>query len=323
MQSGYYEEARAWRDWLHRSVAGAPDQIQIMYGLGGERQLQEWEVPWLSGYQGASPVRIGNAAAAQLQLDTFGEVIGALHQARIGSLKTPKHGWSLQRSLVEHLEKIWNEPDEGMWEVRGGRKNFVASKAFCWLALDRSIVDAERFNLPAPIARWKALRTVIHADVCEKGFSAARNSFKQSYESDALDASLLLLPVIGFLPVSDSRIAGTIAAIEHELVQDGFMLRYRTEAGVDGLPGDEGAFLACSFWLVDAFMMQGRVAEAKSLFERLLALANDVGLLAEEYDPRARRQVGNFPQAFSHLALISSAARFREATRQQDTRPRG
>ena len=323
MRNGLYEEAGAWRDWLHRSVAGSPAQIQIMYGLSGERQLLEWTASWLGGYQGASPVRIGNAAAGQLQLDVYGEVIGALHQARVGSLKTPRHGWSLQRSMVEHLEQIWTEPDEGMWEVRGGRKNFVASKAFCWFALDRSIADAERFGLAAPVARWKALRDVIHADVCAKGFSDEKNSFKQSYEHNGLDASLLLLPTIGFLPIDDPRITGTVAAIERELVQDGFVLRYRPEEGADGLPGGEGAFLACSFWLVDAYAMQGRMEEATALFERLLGLANDVGLLAEEYDPGAKRLVGNFPQAFSHLALISSAARLRDAVRNRDTKPRG
>ena len=323
MRGGFYDEARAWRDWLHRSVAGDPGQIQIMYGLGGERQLQEWTVPWLSGYQGAAPVRIGNAASEQLQLDTYGEVVGALHQARMGSLKAPRHGWSLQRSIVEHLETVWSEPDEGMWEVRGGRKNFVTSKAFCWFALDRSIQDAERFHLPAPLERWKALRARVHREVCDKGFSTEKNSFKQSYEHDALDASLLLLPTIGFLPPDDPWILGTIAAVEHELLRDGFVLRYRTEEGSDGLPGGEGAFLACSFWLVDAYAMTGRLDEAERLFQRLLSLANDVGLLAEEYDPTAGRLVGNFPQAFSHLALISSAARLRDARRDQDTKPRG
>ncbi len=323
MSGGYYEEARAWRDWLHRSVAGDPAQIQIMYGLGGERQLLEWSVPWLAGYQGAAPVRIGNAASAQLQLDTYGEVIGALHQSRVGSLKEPRHGWSLQRSMVEHLERVWSEPDEGMWEVRGGRKNFVASKAFCWFAFDRSIADAERFHLPAPLDRWKKLRDEIHRNVCEQGFSVEKNSFKQSYEHDGLDASLLLLPIIGFLPPEDPRILGTIAAVERELVEDGFVLRYRTEEGTDGLPGGEGAFLACSFWLVDAWAMTGRMEEAEALFGRLLALANDVGLLSEEYDPAAKRLVGNFPQAFSHLALISSAARLRDVARDRDTKPRG
>ncbi len=323
MRGGYYEEAGAWRDWLHRSVAGSPDQIQIMYGLAGERQLQEWLVPWLAGYQGAAPVRIGNAAAGQLQLDVYGEMIGALHQARMSNLKMPRQGWSLQRSLVENLETIWSQPDEGMWEVRGGRKHFVASKVACWAALDRSIADAERFHLPAPLERWKRLRQVIHDDVCEKGFSAEKNSFKQSYEEDGLDASLLLLPAMRFLPIEDPRIAGTIAAVERELLQDGFVLRYRTEAGVDGLAGDEGAFLACSFWLADAYVMQGRITEARALFDRLLTLRNDLGLLSEEYDSRAGRQVGNFPQAFSHTALISTASRLRGVNRTEPATPRG
>ncbi len=309
MRGSYYDEARAWRDWLHRSVAGSPDQIQIMYGIAGERQLLEWEVPWLSGYQGAAPVRIGNAASGQLQLDVYGEVMGALHQARIGNLRDPKAGWALQRGLMEHLEAIWSQPDEGMWEVRGGAKHFVASKAFCWMAFDRSIEDAERFHLPGPVERWKEIRQRIHDEVCTQGFSREKNSFKQSYESDGLDASLLLLPAIGFLPADDPRIVGTIEAVERELLQDGFVLRYRTEAGVDGLSGREGAFLACSFWLADAYAMQGRTDKARDLFERLLTLRNDLGLFSEEYDPAAKRMVGNFPQAFSHTAMISTAAR--------------
>lgn len=323
MSGGYYEEARAWRDWLQRSVAGSPRQIQIMYGLAGERQLQEWEVPWLAGYQGASPVRIGNAAAEQLQLDVYGEVVGALHQARLGNLQHPRLGWALQRGLVEHLEHIWQEPDEGMWEVRGGRKHFTASKAFCWAALDRSIKDAERFGLSGPIDRWKRLAATIHAEVCEKGWSAEKNSFTQSYENESLDASLLLLPAIRFLPATDPRIAGTIAAIERELVQDGFVLRYRTEEGTDGLSGREGAFLACSFWLADAYAMQGRRAEARKLFDRLLSLRNDLGLLSEEYDTRARRLVGNFPQAFSHTALIGTASRMADDGHAAGAPPRG
>ena len=322
MEGNYYDEARAWRDWLHRSVAGSPDQIQIMYGIAGERQLLEWEVPWLSGYQGASPVRIGNAAAEQLQLDVYGEVIGALHKARMGNLRDPKAGWSLQRGLMDHLETIWQQPDEGMWEVRGGRKHFVASKAFCWMAFDRSIQDAERFGLPAPLERWRAVRAQIHAEVCAQGFSVEKNSFKQSYESDALDASLLILPAIGFLDAHDPRIAGTVAAVERELLQDGFVLRYRTEAGVDGLTGNEGAFLACSFWLADAYVLQGRLAEANALFERLLRLRNDLGLFSEEYDPVAGRLVGNFPQAFSHTAMISTASRLRDPHGAPEERPR-
>ena len=309
MTGGYYDEAVAWRDWLHRAVAGSPSQIQIMYGIAGERTLLEWTVPWLAGYQGAKPVRIGNAAAEQLQLDVFGEVIGATHQARRGSPKNARFGWAVQRSLVEHLETIWDQPDEGMWEVRGGRKHFVVSKAFCWLALDRSIRDAEDFKLPAPLDRWRALAARIHADICAKGFSAGKNSFQQSYESDALDAGLLLLPAIGFLPADDPRIVGTVAAVERELLQDGFVLRYRTEEVADGLHGREGAFLACSFWLADAYALAGRHDEARVLFDRLLGLRNDLGLLAEEYDPVAGRLVGNFPQAFSHTALVGTAAR--------------
>ena len=322
MSGGYYKEAWAWRDWLHRAVAGSPEQIQIMYGIAGERSLLEWEVPWLAGYQGAKPVRVGNAAAEQLQLDVYGEVIGATHQARKGSPDNPKLGWPVQRAMVEHLETVWDQADEGMWEVRGGRKNFVASKAFCWFALDRSIEDAETYKLPAPVERWKALAARIHAEVCDKGFSAEKNSFKQSYESDALDASLLLLPAIGFLPPEDPRIAGTIAAVERELVRDGFVLRYNTEQVQDGLHGREGAFLACSFWLVDAYALQGRHDEARALFDRLLALRNDLGLLAEEYDPVAKRLVGNFPQAFSHTALVGTAARL-SANHAAGADPRG
>ena len=323
MAGNYYDEARAWRDWLHRSVAGSPDQIQIMYGIAGERQLTEWEVPWLSGYQGAAPVRIGNAASAQLQLDVYGEVIGALHQARMGSLRDPKAGWSLQCGLMEHLESIWQQPDEGMWEVRGGRRHFVASKAFCWMAFDRSIQDAEQFDLPAPMERWRAVREQIHAEVCDQGFSREKNSFKQSYESDALDASLLILPAMGFLAADDPRIEGTIAAVERELLQDGFVLRYRTEDGVDGLKGNEGAFLACSFWLADAYVLQGRMGEANTLFNRLLALRNDLGLFSEEYDPAAGRLVGNFPQAFSHTAMISTASRLSAPQNEAGAQPRG
>ncbi len=322
MLGSFYEEARAWRDWLHRSVAGSPAQIQIMYGIAGERQLLEWEVPWLAGYQGASPVRIGNAASAQLQLDVYGEVIGALHQARTGNLRDPKAGWPLQRGLIEHLEQVWSMPDEGMWEVRGGAKHFVASKAFCWMAFDRTIEDAERFHLPGPVEHWKTIRQQIHDEVCDKGFSPEKNSFKQSYESDWLDASLLLLPAIRFLPPDDPRITGTIEAIERELLQDGFVLRYRTEEGVDGLQGGEGAFLACSFWLADAYAMQGRLDEARALFERLLALRNDLGLFSEEYDPAAKRLVGNFPQAFSHTAMIGTASRLLGAANARSTAPR-
>ncbi|WP_428483521.1 glycoside hydrolase family 15 protein [Rhodopila sp.] len=307
MGGGYYTEAQAWRDWLHRSVAGSADELQIMYGVGGERHLMEWEAGWLPGYQGAKPVRIGNAASEQLQLDIYGEVMDALHQARAGGLDVPPSAWALQVNLIEHLEAIWQQPDDGIWEVRGGRRHFVHSKVMAWVALDRAVQDIEQYGLPGPVERWREVRGAIHDDVCAKGFNAGKNSFSQSYGSDELDASLLLIPIVGFLPHDDARVRGTIAAIERELDAGGFMLRYRTQAGADGLPPGEGAFLPCSFWLADNYAQQGRDNEAEALFERLLALRNDVGLLAEEYDPRARRQVGNFPQAFSHLSLVNTA----------------
>jgi GH15 family glucan-1,4-alpha-glucosidase len=312
MTGGYYEEARLWRDWLHRSVAGSAEQLQIMYGIAGERQLMEWEVPWLAGYEDSRPVRVGNAAAGQLQLDVYGEVIAALHLSRRENLRQAGHGWSLQVSLVEHLEQIWQEPDEGMWEVRGRRRQFTVSKAFCWMAFDLSIKDIESYDLPGPVERWRQVRDEIHRSICENGFDAEKNSFTQSYGEKGLDAGLLLLPVIGFLPPDDPRIVGTVAAVERELLEDGFVLRYRTEEAKDGLAGDEGAFLACSFWLVDSYVLLGRMDEAKALFERLVGLANDLGLLAEEYDPRLKRQVGNFPQAFSHVALVSAAQHLRD-----------
>ncbi len=312
MAGGYYDEAQSWRDWLHRSVAGSPEQLQIMYGIGGERQLMEWEVPWLVGYEGSVPVRVGNAAAGQLQLDVYGEVISALHLSRRENLRQASHGWSLQVGLLTHLESIWKEPDEGMWEVRGGRRQFTVSKAFCWMAFDRSIKDVEAYGLPGPVERWRSVRDEIHETICREGFSQAKNSFTQAFGADALDAGLLLLPVIGFLPADDPRIVSTVAAVERELLVDGFVLRYRTDETADGLAGDEGAFLACSFWLVDSYVMLGRHAEAKALFERLVGLSNDLGLLAEEYDPHRKRQVGNFPQAFSHVALVSAAVHLRD-----------
>ncbi len=316
MHAGYYDEARSWRDWLHRSIAGSPSQIQIMYGLAGERRLEEWEVPWLKGYQGAAPVRIGNAASAQLQLDVFGEVTDALHQARDGGLAEPGLGWELQRGIVEHLETIWEKPDEGMWEVRGGAKHFTLSKVMVWVALDRSVKDATRYGLDAPVERWSALRDRVHAEICEKGVAPAGadgtgNHFTQYFGSTDLDASLLLIPSVGFLPHDDRRVVATVAAVERDLLQDGFVLRYRTESGADGLPPGEGAFLACTFWLADAYAAQGRHDEAHALFRRLLSLRNDLGLLSEEYDPRAKRLVGNFPQAFSHVALVATALNLR------------
>ena len=307
MHNGYFDEAKAWGDWLLRSVAGSPDQLQIMYGIAGERRLREWEADWLPGYQGAAPVRIGNAAHGQVQLDVYGELMDALHQARAGDLQLPEAGWAMQTNLIEHLEKIWDQPDEGIWEVRGPPRHFTHSKVMAWVALDRSIRSAEEHALEAPLDRWRALRDRMHAEICEKGFDAARGSFVQSYGSTELDASLLLIPLMGFLPSEDARIRGTLAAVEQELLRDGFVLRYNTAAGSDDLPEGEGAFLACSFWLCDNYVQQGRTAEAHQLFERLMTLRNDLGLLAEEYDPRVRRQVGNFPQAFSHVALIGSA----------------
>jgi GH15 family glucan-1,4-alpha-glucosidase len=308
MNGGYYEEAGMWREWLLRAAAGSPGQVQTMYGIRGERRLTEWEVPWLAGYEGSKPVRIGNAAHTQLQLDIFGEVMDALHQAREGGLGAVAYGWELEREFLVHLEKIWRDPDEGIWEVRSGREHFVHSKAMAWVAFDRAVKSAELYELPGPVARWRDIRDEIHADVCEKGFNAAKGSFVRAYGSEHLDASLLLLPAIGFLPPDDGRIRGTVSAIERELVVDGLVLRYDSARAEDGLPAGEGVFLACSFWLADAYLMLGRHDEARRLFERLLTLRNDLGLLSEEYDVRTRRAVGNFPQAFSHLALVNTAS---------------
>ena len=305
--AGYREEAEAWGAWLRRSVAGTPSQIQTLYGLAGERWLMEWEVPWLAGYHGARPVRIGNAASAQVQLDVYGELMDALYQEMHSGLAHPGASWNLQCNLVTHLATIWDQPDEGIWEVRGGARQFTFSKAMAWVAMDRAIRGAEEFGLEGPLDRWRAVREQIHESVCREGFSVEKNSFVQYYGGTALDASLLLLPLVGFLPASDPRMLGTVAAIQRELMVDGLVLRYRTYEGVDGLPPGEGVFLACSFWLADNLVLQERHAEARALFERLLGLCNDVGLLAEEYDPRDRRHLGNFPQAFSHLALINTA----------------
>ena len=307
MQAGYFDEAQAWRDWLHRAIAGNAAQIQIMYGLAGERRLDEWEVAWLPGYQGASPVRVGNAASGQLQLDVYGEVMDALHQALEGGLSQPRSGWGLQRAILEHLESIWQLPDEGMWEVRGGSKHFTLSKVMVWVAFDRAVRTATTHRLAGPVDRWRARRDQVHAEICENGVDAERGCFTQSYGSKDLDASLLLIPQVGFLPWEDPRVVATIAAVEKDLLVDGFVLRYRTESSVDGLAPGEGAFLACTFWLADSYALDGRRDDAVALFERLLALRNDVGLLSEEYDPKAGRLVGNFPQAFSHVALVATA----------------
>lgn len=308
MNAGYYEEARRWRDWLLRAAAGSPSQIQIMYGLRGERRLSEREAPWLPGYEDSKPVRMGNAAHNQRQLDIFGEVMDALHQARQGKLDAHELGWDLQIELLAHLEKIWPERDHGIWEVRGGREHFTYSKVMAWVAFDRAIKSAEVFKLPGDVERWRRVREDIHNDVCERGFDPELVSFVRAYGSKEIDASLLLLPAVGFLPPEDPRIRATVEAIERELLVDGLVRRYDTVKSDDGLPSGEGMFLACSFWLVDAYILLGRRTEALALFERLLSLRNDVGLLSEEYDPRTRRLVGNFPQAFSHLALVNTAS---------------
>jgi GH15 family glucan-1,4-alpha-glucosidase len=313
LRTGYRDEARAWREWLLRAVAGDPENLQIMYGIAGERELSEATLDWLPGYENSAPVRIGNGAADQLQLDVYGEVVEALHLGHMTGLARNDHAFLLQLRLIGYLEQHWREPDEGIWEVRGPRRHFVHSKVMAWVAVDRTIRMIEETPHEGPLERWRELRDAIHEDVCEHGFDQERNTFTQSYGSKELDASLLLIPQVGFLPPDDKRVIGTIEAIQSELMTpDGFVLRYPTSGGLeglDGLPGDEGAFLACSFWLADDLAMIGRVAEARDLFERLLAIRNDVGLLAEEWDPRLQRQVGNFPQAFSHVPLIDTALR--------------
>ncbi len=320
MNEGCFEEARAWRDWLMRAAAGSPAQVRIMYGLAGERRLAEWEVPWLSGYENSRPVRIGNGAAGQLQLDVFGEVMDALFQARCGGVQSSTEGWALQRALLDHLEEIWREPDEGIWEIRGERRHFTYSKVMAWVAFDRAIRSAKMFGLDGPLEKWRAIRAEIHADVCAKGFDPNLNAFTQSYGSACIDASALLFPTVGFLPPKDKRVSGTIAAVERSLLRDGLVLRYRTAETLDGLPAGEGAFLACSFWLADAYVLCGRREDGRRLFEHLLSLRNDLGLLAEEYDPAAKRQLGNFPQAFSHIALINTAHNLSSADKPAEQR---
>jgi GH15 family glucan-1,4-alpha-glucosidase len=307
MNAGYYDEAQAWRDWLLRAAAGSPSQLQIMYGLGGERRLLEYEVPWLPGYERSTPVRIGNAAHGQLQLDVFGEVVDTLFQGKRGGLETRPPDWNFLRAILEHLEQVWNRPDEGIWEIRGASQHFTYSKIMAWVALDRGIRAIEVNKVEGPVDRWREVRQRIHAEVCERGYDSERGTFVQSYGSKNLDASLLLIPTTGFLPATDARVRGTIEAVERHLFVDGFVRRYDTHATDDGLPAGEGAFLACSFWLVDALRLSGREADARQLFERLLGLRNDVGLLSEQYDTETKRLVGNFPQAFSHIALVNSA----------------
>jgi GH15 family glucan-1,4-alpha-glucosidase len=307
MLGGYTEEACAWREWLLRAVAGKPSQLNIMYGLAGERRLTELELSWLPGYEGASPVRIGNAAFQQFQLDVYGEVMDAMHLARRAGLNPDKNTWNVQRSLIEFMESAWIEPDEGIWEVRGPRRHFTHSKVMAWVAADRMVKAVERFRLEGPVERWRKLRATIHEEVCRNGYDRNQNSFVQYYEGTDLDASLLMIPLVGFLPANDPRVRGTVEAIERHLMTDGFVARYPTKPHVDGLPPGEGAFLACTFWLADNYALLSRQEDALQVFERLLALRNDVGLLSEQYDPGKKRLLGNFPQAFSHISLINTA----------------
>jgi GH15 family glucan-1,4-alpha-glucosidase len=308
LNADHVEEAREWRRWLLRAVAGDPADLQIMYGVAGERRLTEYEVPWLQGYERSAPVRIGNAASEQLQIDVYGEVMDALYQARVHGLAQEQHAWALQLNLLEHLEQVWPEPDEGIWEIRGDRRHFVHSKVMAWVAFDRAVRSVEEQGLEGPAAHWRKVRERIEREVHDRGYDDELGSFVQSYGSRELDASLLLLPLVGFIPATDPRMRGTIEAVERELIEDGFVRRYRTHGdGVDGLPPGEGVFLPCSFWLVDCYELLGRRDEAYALFERLVGLANDLGLLSEEYDPKAERLLGNFPQAFTHLALVNSA----------------
>ena len=313
LRTGHVAEAVAWRDWLRRTIGDDPSHAQIVYCVGGERDLAEREAAWLPGYQGARPVRLGNAAQGQVQLDVYGELIDTLHAiADLSGRDDP--AWILQCTLLAHLEQVWQMPDEGIWETRGGRRRFTFSRVMAWVVFDRAIRAAEAAGRPAPLDQWRATRAAIHAAVCADGFDAAHGHFVQSIGSDELDASLLLLPVVGFLPPDDPRVLGTVAAIERDLIVGGLVRRYRSETGGDGLPAGEGVFLACSFWLVEVYALQGRIAEARALFEAVLHLRNDVGLLAEEYDPVARRLMGNFPQAYSHLALINAALALEAAT---------
>ncbi|MGK2947328.1 MAG: glycoside hydrolase family 15 protein [Acidimicrobiales bacterium] len=307
MDAGHTAEAVSWRDWLLRAVAGDPADLQIMYGLAGERQLTERELPWLPGHEASAPVRVGNAAAGQFQLDVYGEVVDALHQACLAGLEFDDNAWQMQKVLLDFLEGAWREPDEGIWEVRGARRDFTHSKVMAWVAADRMVATVGRFDLDGPVERWRALRDDIHRDVLARGVDD-RGVFVQTYDSSDLDASLLLVPIVGFLPATDPRVVNTVEAIQRDLLVDGFVMRYRSGERVDGLPGGEGAFLLCTFWLADVLTLLGRDNEARSMFERLLGLRNDVGLLSEEYDPTTKRLLGNFPQAFSHTAIINTAA---------------
>lgn len=314
MSGGYMEEALAWRDWLLRAAAGEPSKLQIMYGIRGERRLDEFELPWLPGYEGSAPVRVGNAASGQFQLDVYGETLASLSMMRgvepqaASAFGNADEAWNLEVAILDFLEGAWQHPDDGLWEMRGERQHFVHSKVMAWLGFESAISSAERYGLPAPLARWKTSRDEIHAQVCSEGFDPELNSFVQAYGSKQLDAALLQVPSTGFLPATDERMVGTVAAIERELLHDGFVLRYRSETGDDGLPPGEGAFLPCSFWLVDNYVAQGRSADSRALFDKLTAIANDVGLFSEEYDPVAKRHLGNTPQAFTHLAFVRAAS---------------
>ncbi len=307
LNAGFHDAAQAWNEWLLRAIAGSPHQIQIMYGLSGERRMMEWEASWLPGYEGSRPVRIGNAAHLQLQLDVYGEVMDAAHQARRSGLATHESGWEMHLELLNHLATVWKEPDEGIWEIRGERQQFTHSKVMAWVAFDRAIKSAEMFGFEGPLDDWREIRREICEVTCREGFDKERNTFVQCFGSKEVDANLLWIPLVGFLPIEDPRVRGTVATIERELMVDGFVMRYRTEKGIDGLPAGEGVFLACSFWLADVYVLQGRRAEAERLFKRLVGLCNDVGLLSEEYDIRGQRLAGNFPQAFSHVGLVNTA----------------
>jgi GH15 family glucan-1,4-alpha-glucosidase len=320
MESGYRDEAKAWREWLMRAVAGSPDKMQIMYGVAGERRLTEYELPHLSGYLNSKPVRIGNAASGQLQLDVFGELLDCLYQSRRSGLVTTNAVWDLETGLVEQLESLWQQPDEGIWEVRGGRREFTYSKLMAWVAFDRAVRTIEEFGAAGPLGKLRAARDKVRHAIESKGFDKKLNSFVQYFGGHDLDASLLLVPVVGFLPANDPRVQGTVAAVEKNLMRDGFVQRYKTESSVDGLSGKEGVFLACSFWLADNYVLQGRYDEARKLFEKLLLLRNDVGLLSEEYDPEGKRFVGNFPQAFSHVALVNTALNLTRARKPAEHR---
>lgn len=315
LQCGYQEEAAAWRQWLLRAVAGRGSELQIMYGVAGERRLTEMELPWLPGYESSKPVRVGNAASQQFQLDVYGEVLETLHLARGQGLHDCPGDPHVERELLDYLSGVWTRPDEGIWEIRGPRRHFTHSKLMAWLAFDRAIKDSARYGLKGPADSWRALRDEIHAEICDRAFNRRLGTFTQSYDSDEVDAALLLMAEHGFLPADDPRIVGTVSAIERELMRDGFVHRYRSGSGVDGLPEGEGAFLLCTSWLVDNYALMGRIGEARELFQRLLAIRNDVGLLSEVFDPVTRRQLGNFPQAFSHLGLINNARRLDEVNR--------